>query len=218
MSHSSRYCNGCSGTGRTRRIATLLYVPFQYITCGHQRNGVSHSKPHSSRSTNLKQLRDSVWERHGTSWIWDDQARNCVCTANEVWSLRQLLRAVGKWPDDLPSNSNRTLVVAGLDGTLDLLTPSVAETWLGDVVKEAILSFQSYYEGEAALIFWLPSAGDRIKIHTATDAVSWRCPPPHGESVLDFGRVLWGEAREYPQEILLSNDGKAAGLFHRRIT
>lgn len=58
----------------------------------------------------------------------------------------------------------------------------------------------------------------RIKVHSATDAVGWRCAAPHGESQLDFGRILWGEAREYPQEILLREGGKPAGLFHLRIT
>jgi hypothetical protein len=166
----------------------------------------------------VNQLHDTVWQRRGTSWLWDEEARNRVCVAGEVWSLRQFLRAAGQWPEDLPSNANNTLVVAGLEGSLDLLSPADAETWLGDSVKDAILSFQNHFEGEAALIFWLPSGHGRIKVHTATDAVSWRCAAPHGESQLDFGRILWGEAREYPQEILLREGGKPSGLFHLRIT
>ena len=93
----------------------------------------------------MKQTIDTVWQRRGTSWVWDEEARNQVCVASEVWSLRQFLQAAGQWPDDLPSNSNNTLVVAGLEGGLDLLTPEDGETWLGDGVKDAILSFQSYY-------------------------------------------------------------------------
>lgn len=166
----------------------------------------------------MKQLLDTVWQRHGTSWIWDEEARNQVCTANEVWSLRQFLRAASGWLDDLPSNENNTLVVAGLEGSLDLLTPEDAEIWLGDAIKDAILSFQSYFEGEAALIFWLPSGQARIKFHPATDTIEWRCSAPYSESVLSFGRILWGETNEYPQEILLREGSKTAGLFHRRIT
>lgn len=166
----------------------------------------------------MKQMLDTVWQRRGTSWIWDEEARNQVCEAREVWSLRQFLQAVGNWPDDLPSNGNNTLVVAGLEGSLDLLSPEDAETWLSDAVKDAVLSFQSYYEGEAALIFWLPSGQGRIKVHSATDAVGWRCAAPHSESTLDFGRILWGEAHEYPQEIMLRDSSKPAGLFHLRIT
>ena len=111
----------------------------------------------------MKQTLDTVWQRRGTSWIWDEEARNKVCVASEVWSQRQFLQAAGKWPDDLPSNDNNTLVVAGLEGSLDLLTPEDAETWLGDSVKQAILSFQDAYDGQAALIFWLPSGQGRIK-------------------------------------------------------
>jgi hypothetical protein len=166
----------------------------------------------------MKQTLDTVWQRRGTSWIWDEEARNQVCVANEVWSLRQFLKAAGHWPDDLPSNGNNTLVVAGLEGGLDLLTPEDAETLLSDGVKDAILSFQSYFEGEAALIFWLPSGQGRIKLHPATDSVEWRCAAPHSDRLLAFGRVLWGEANEYPQEILLREGSKPIGLFHLRIT
>lgn len=166
----------------------------------------------------MKQLLDTVWQRRGTSWIWDEEARNQVCASGEVWSLRQFLQAAGHWPDDLPSNGNNTLVVAGLDGGLDLLTPEDAETWLGDGVKDAILSFQSFYEGEASLIFWLPSGLGRLKLNPATDSVEWRCAAPHSDRLLAFGRILWGEANEYPQEILLREGTKPAGLFHLRIT
>jgi len=167
----------------------------------------------------MKQLRDSVWQRRGTSWIWDAEALAQVAKADEVWSLRQFLLAVGHWPEeDLPSNNGATLVVAGLDGCLDLLAPSDAESWLGAEVKDAILSFQDFYGGEASLIFWLPNGAGRITINSATDAVSWCCAAPHSGRQLDFGRLLWGEARDYPQEILLHDGGKPAGLFHLRIT
>jgi hypothetical protein len=166
----------------------------------------------------MRQLLDTVWQRHGTSWLWDEEARNQICSASEVRSLRQFLRAVGHWPDDLPSNGGKTLVVAGLDGSLDLLAPGDADAWLGDVVKPAILKFQDEYQGDAALVFWLPTGHSRLKTQASTDAVNWLCAAPHGQSQLDFGRILWGESNEYPQEILLREGGKPTGLFHLRIT
>jgi len=166
----------------------------------------------------MRQLLDTVWQRRGTSWLWDEVARNQICTASQVWSLRQFLRAADNWPDDLPSNDNQTLVVAGLDGSLDLLAPADAEAWLGDVIKPAVLSFQDGYQGEAALVFWLPMGDKRLDVQKSTDAVNWLCAAPHGQSRLDFSRILWGEANEYPQEILLRDGGKPAGLFHLRIT
>lgn len=165
----------------------------------------------------MRQLLDTVWQRRGTSWVWDEEARNHICVASEVWSLRQFLRAKGNWPVDLPSNGGRTLVVAGLDGSLDLLTPDDAEIWLSEAIKPAVLSFQDEYEGEAALVFWLPGGHNRIKAHPATDEVCWLCHSPNGH-LIDLGRILWGQANEYPQEILLRDGGKPAGLFHLRIT
>lgn len=165
----------------------------------------------------MRQLHDPVWQVRGTSWVWDEEARNQICTASEVWSLRQFLRAKRDWPDDLPSNGGRTLVVAGLDGSLDLLTPSDAEVWLNDTIKLAILSFQDEWGSDGALIFWLPNGHNRIRVNAATDEVYWLCHTPHGHQI-DLGRILWGQANEYPQEILLRDGGRPAGLFHLRIT
>jgi hypothetical protein len=165
----------------------------------------------------VKQLRDTVWQRRGLSWIWDSEALAQCCDVGEVWSLRRALRAAGHWPENLPSNSGNTLVVAGLEGCLDLLSPGDAESWVAADVKGAISSFQDAYDGQAALVFWLPGGADRI-IVSGTDAVIWRCSPPYASSRVDFGRILWGEAREYPQEIVLRDGARAAGLFHLRIT
>lgn len=166
----------------------------------------------------MKRLLDSVWQRRGVSWIWDDEALYTVARPSEVLSLRQLLQAGKNWPDDLPSNNGNTLVVAGLDACIDLLSPADAETWLGDDLKEAVLSFQDAYSGEAALVFWLPSGQRRFHIEMATDAVRWRCAAPHSDQQVEFGRLIWGEARDYPQEIILADGAKPSGLFHLRIT
>ncbi len=168
----------------------------------------------------MNQTLDSVWQVRGNSWIWDEEARNRICTAGEVWSLRQFLRAgkaPGNWPGTLPSNGGRTLVVAGLDGSLDLLTPEEAEAWLRDVIKPNILSFQDEWEGDGALVFWLPGGHSRIRVNAATDELGWLCHAPHGHQI-DFGRILWGQANGYPREILLREGAKPAGLFHLRIT
>jgi hypothetical protein len=166
----------------------------------------------------MKQLLDTVWQRRGVSWIWDDEALNKVARPGEVLSLRQLIRLEGRWPDDLPSNNGSSMVVAGLDACLDLMSPDDAEAWLGNELKHTILSFQDSYQGDASLVFWLPAGQRRVYVQTASDAVVWRCGAPHGDRQIDFGRLLWGEAREYPQEILLAAGAKAAGLFHLRIT
>ena len=158
--------------------------------------------------------------RKAEARAWFETLRNQICAASEVWSLRQFLRASkapGSWPDDLPNYGGKTLVVAGLDGSLDLLTPTDAEAWLGDAIKPAILSFQDEWGSDGALVFWLPGGHNRVMANAATDDVRWLCHAPHGHQI-DLGRILWGQANEYPQEILLREGGKPAGLFHLRIT
>jgi hypothetical protein len=166
----------------------------------------------------MRQMRDSVWQRRGVSWLWDPNVLAAVCKPAEVVSLRQWMRMRGNWPDSLPSSNGRAVVVAGLDGGLDLLSPHDGETWLGSDVKENILSFQAEYDSDAALIFWLPEGRRRIQVRSASDDVVWQCAAPHSNEKLDFGRLLWGEAREYPQEIWAAGATASAGLFHLRIT
>ena len=89
--------------------------------------------------------------------------------------------------------------------------------WLADTIKPAVLSFQDEWGSDGALVFWLPGGHNRIRANAATDEVSWLCHTPHGHQI-DLGRILWGQANEYPQEILLRDGGRPAGLFHLRIT
>lgn len=166
----------------------------------------------------MKQFLDTVWQRSGTSWIWDPEALALICQPQEVWSLRQFLNATGRWSEKLPSNQEQTLVVAGLEGCLDLISPTDAEKWLAQDIKQSVLSFQDFWVGQAALVFWLPGGDRRILINPATDEVYWRCAAPYNDKQLDFGRIVWGGAHEYPQEILLREGAKPAGLFHLRIT
>jgi hypothetical protein len=166
----------------------------------------------------MKQLLDTVWQRRGVSWIWNDEALNKIAKPDEVFSLRQLLRLNGQLPEELPSNNGSTMVVAGLDACLDLMLPEDSDAWLGNELKHAILAFQDFYQGDGALVFWLPAGQRRVYVQTASDAVVWHCGAPHGDRQIDFGRLLWGEAREYPQEILLAEGAKTVGLFHLRIT
>ena len=71
----------------------------------------------------MKQLRDTVWQRRGTSWLWDAEELAQVSTASEVWSLRQFVQASGPWPDDLPSHDSNTLAVVNVQ-TLPLVAVS----------------------------------------------------------------------------------------------
>jgi hypothetical protein len=169
----------------------------------------------------MRQLDDKVWQSMGTSWIWDESARNLVCATNEALPMRQFLQkalAGNALPDNLPSNDAKALVVAGLEGYLDLLTPNDGEQWLRGELKQAILSFQDEYEGQAALVFWLPTGKTRVKIEKHSSAVMWQCSSAQGGGQINFGLSLWGAPNDYPQEIILQAGNKPAGLYYRRFS
>ncbi len=166
----------------------------------------------------MRNLTDTVWQRRGVSWIWNIKALSSVASDSEISSFRNFMIASDQFPDDLPSNDGRTLVVSGLDASLDVLKPLDAEEWLNRDYKKAILSFQDIFTGDASLIFWVPKGDDRFHIEKITDNVLWNCALPNNQQRIEFGRLLWGDSNGNPQKIKYGGTGEIAGLFHPRIT
>jgi len=166
-----------------------------------------------------------AWTRRGCSLLWSFEALAKVATPPQVVSMRQFVELARKWPADLPSGGGRALVVSGLEGCLDVLDPAGAEKWLERDLKELILSFQDEYEGQAALIFWLPSGRGRISMAGASEEYHWAHRAGDSENRLHLGRLLWSGAENEVERIMDTDDqnadydGKAwAGLHHPRIS
>lgn len=173
----------------------------------------------------MRTLTEPRWQRRGISLLWNSAALASLAAPHEVVSIRQLFALAGNWPDELPSNSGNALVVAGVDGCLDLLTPEDAERWLESDLRDIILRFQGHYGGDAALIFWLPTGHDRVRVNPASQAYTWICAAPYNNQRLDLGRVLWSGAEGDVLHILdpkHSNreaDGPGwIGLHHPRLS
>ena len=142
----------------------------------------------------MRAMTTDVWTRRGISLLWDANVLAELCRPSEVFTMRQLFSVVGHWEDDLPSNRGRTLVVAGLEGCVDMLAPSAAEEWLALEVRAAMLSFQEEYSLEAALVFWLPTGRPRVSVNPASEDFYWKCSPPYADQTLDVGRILFSGA------------------------
>jgi hypothetical protein len=142
----------------------------------------------------MKVLQGDVWKRRGVSLLWAGETLSALSQPQKVVSIRQFFAMVGNWPGDLPSNDGDTLVVAGLEGCVDLLDPVAAEDWLKAEFLPAVLAFQDAYGLEAALVFWLPTGKSRVRMNRATEAYSWVCSAPHSNQHLDLGRILWAGA------------------------
>jgi hypothetical protein len=173
----------------------------------------------------MKTLHEDSWKRRGISLLWDSSALELLSSSQDAASIRQLYALVGHWPEDLPSNNGNSLIVAGLEACLDLLSPKDAEQWLENDLRSVILSFQSFYNSNAALIFWLPSGRQRIQMNRASETYTWVCAAPHNHQSVELGRILWAGAEADAARILNSKntnvdpDGSAwIGLHHARLS
>ncbi|MCG3143184.1 MAG: hypothetical protein HONDAALG_00505 [Gammaproteobacteria bacterium] len=171
----------------------------------------------------MNTLTDPAWKRRGASLIWDANALATIISPKKVISLRQCFALRDHWPKDLPGSGGDALVVAGLEGCLDVLSREDAETWLEGDLRSLIFSFQEEYENQAALIFWLPSGKKRIRMNSSTESYHWLCSAPQSHEIIELGRCLWAGAEPDLARILDSTernsdpDGPAwIGLHHPR--
>ena len=164
------------------------------------------------------------WPRRGIALLWDAEVLAGLNAPDEVVSLRQFFAMADDWPDDLPAADGDALVVAGLEGCLDVLAGEDARGWLETDLKEALLSFQDFYQGQAGLIFWMPSGRNRISMKGASEAYYWR-HRHSGTEGLPIGRLLFSGAENEVERLLNTDDPHAdydgkhwAGLHHPRIS
>ena len=163
--------------------------------------------------------------RRGFSLLWDARELAKVVSPPGVVSLRGFFALSKAWPDNLPASSGDALVVAGVEGCLDALTDEDGRKWLETDLKQLILSFQEEYQGQAALILWLPSGRRRVTMVGATEQYFWKSNSTRTPPGLPIGRCLWAGAESDAARIIISDapqpdvDSDAyAGLYHPRIS
>lgn len=164
------------------------------------------------------------WPRRGFGLLWDVNTLVGLVKPAEVISLRQFFALAEAWPENLPAANGDAIIVAGLEGCLDLLDADDAQRWMQHDLKEAVLSFQDHYQGQAGLIFWMPSGQHRISMKGATEHYYWK-HRSSGDDGLPIGRLLFAGAENEVERLLDSEDGKAdydgkhwIGLHHPRIS
>jgi len=169
--------------------------------------------------------RDNTWMRRGFTLLWDLRTLADVVKPSQVVSLRQFFAIASAWPGELPSSDGNVLVVAGLEGCLDILSGLDAECWIENDLRDVILSFQDEYEGQAGLVFWVPSGRNRISMIGATEEYYWRHGASESGRGLHIGRLLWSGAESEVERLLDSEDSVAnydgeawIGLHHPRIS
>ena len=173
----------------------------------------------------MKLQRDTGWMRRGVSLLWDAATLSTVVSPAAVVSLRGFFAMQRSWPEELPGMDGDALVVAGVEGCMDALRGDDATEWLETDLKSVILAFQDEYQGQAALILWLPSGRSRIRMEPATEEYFWKTRSTAGARGLPIGRCLWAGAESDVARIIISTarepdvDGDAyVGLYHPRVS
>ena len=167
------------------------------------------------------EIKDDVWTRSGISLLWDAVALSEIAEPGAVISMRALWQITEEgWPEELPCSDGDALVVAGLDGCLDALPPQESVQWLDSRLYSLLLNFQQEYEGQAALIFWLPQALSRIEYQATQEVYMWKCAGEHKKEKIPLSRNLWNGAQKDARRILSTqkDDNKWIGLYHPRIS
>ncbi|MCC6493492.1 MAG: hypothetical protein IT424_10770 [Pirellulales bacterium] len=164
------------------------------------------------------------WSRRGFALLWEVTTLAELVKPSDVLSLRDFFALANQWPEDLPAADGDAMIVAGLEGCLDVLDAADAERWIETDLKEAVLSFQDHYEGQAGLIFWLPSGLNRISMKGATEQYFWKHRSTGGDG-LPIGRLLFSGAENEVERLLDSDDANTdydgkhwIGLHHPRIS
>jgi hypothetical protein len=163
--------------------------------------------------------------RRGFSLLWEPRVLEKIVAPGAVLSMREFASFLKTWPEDLPGSGGNALVVSGLQGCVDALDEQDAEEWLETDLKSSVLRFQEHYEGQAALILWIPSGRTRISMSTADEEYFWRTAAGTDAPKLPIGRCLWGGAEADVSRIIVSDatspdvDSDAwVGLHHPRIS
>ena len=162
-------------------------------------------------------LLDDVWQRKGISVIWDNTILAKLVKDNRAISLREFFSYYENgWPDDdMPFINSDLLLVAGLDAALDTLEAQNAEEWVTQEVYKRIYDFQSWAEGQYALVFWMTKQ-DRWKEHLENNRYTWLCDGKDRGKEIELGSGIWNGAQLSLQKI--ESDNRWIGLFLDRIS
>lgn len=159
----------------------------------------------------------------GVSLLWGISGLQKAAEPSEIVSVRQFLKMQESGDYKFSAANGKSLVVVGLEGCLDTLNPTDAQSWLDNDVVNAMFNFQDDFQDRAALIFWLPDGRKRILPNATGDEYFWLCSTPNSDKRLPIGQILFGGVQRQLQRIVKENSSNFEGddwlgLYIRRIS
>lgn len=162
-------------------------------------------------------LLDDVWQRKGVSVIWDNAVLTQLLKNNRAVSLREFFCYYeNRWSEEqMPLINDDLLLVAGLDAALDTLEIPISEEWVTQEVYKRIYDFQSWAEGQCALVFWMSDQA-RWKENIETNRYTWICDGKDRGKEIELGSGIWNGAQLSVRKI--ESNRNWIGLYLDRIS
>lgn len=170
-------------------------------------------------------IRSDSWTHRGISLLWDSNTLNSICEIDQIYSLREYFSFYfNGWPQELQSADGYAMIVAGLETVIDVMEPNLTVQWLEKVLYQSLLSFQSEFEGQCALIFWMPEGQARIIQNITDELFYWKLGASFQTEMIPLSHCLWNGAARDAKLIAKGplvndvSDKGCIGLFHPRIS
>ncbi len=135
----------------------------------------------------MSDVSGDLWQRFGTSIVWDANALLLAASRGMTVSLREALEWVDTMPEE-PPEGVRTVVVTGLQTAVEVLRPEEVVVILQRVQR--LVRAHSRAWGEAAIIF---AAEDRTRFRVSPSSGALLLKLASGGEI-EFGVALWGGA------------------------
>jgi hypothetical protein len=168
----------------------------------------------------MSPVQNDAWKRNGFTFLWDGPALASIAPLDHMISLSAFFALDGLWQDEIGIRGSSAWVVAGLDTMIDVLAEAesleAAEAWLEKSLKPIVMRFQTAFEGQKALVFWLPRGNERLN-QIPDQGWRWRLGAGSSGSTIPLLRCLFAGAEREVQRIEAPFD-LFIGLHHRRIS
>ncbi|MCF8075902.1 MAG: hypothetical protein K9K63_11490 [Desulfotignum sp.] len=103
----------------------------------------------------MESIATTVWQRRGSSVIFDKECLKPLISGGAVVSLRQALT----WRDSLPASlpvPGRTILVSGLETVIETMAPQDAEEFMSRRIRPLLKHLQNYWT-ECGVVFGFTS-------------------------------------------------------------
>jgi len=134
----------------------------------------------------MEEISSTVWQRKGSSIVFDKKSLGGLISAGAVVSLREAL----SWSNEIPANppvSGRTILVSGLEAIIETMEPQGAEDFLMRRIRPFLITLQNQW-AECGVVFGFSSHAKAFEETPLDEEVLFR---RRDRKVVRLSKGLW---------------------------